>query len=236
MRIVAWNCRDGWERKAGFVSELAPDIAIVSEVRKQAFESVAVGHTDRIWTGADGAKGLAIFGWNGWRFQPTYDAPERHMLAVSAELEYERLTLVGVWAMPQKGDYVAPIARGLSELKPHLKDDVIIAGDFNAHPRWDTGKSESRQFASIVSGLASLGIRSVWHSHAKEHHGHESAPTYYHSDKQPFHIDYIFASERLLQKVTSMMIGTHQDWIENRRSDHTPLVVDLSDTANRTSD
>jgi hypothetical protein len=41
MRVVAWNCMGGFERKATYLADLEPDIAIVSEVTKAAAAGVS---------------------------------------------------------------------------------------------------------------------------------------------------------------------------------------------------
>jgi exodeoxyribonuclease-3 len=218
----------GFARKGAWLAELAPDIAIISEVTRDAFNAVA--DANGAWTGRDGVKGLAIFGRNGWCIETIHVARYRHVLAVTATRGDDGFTIIGVWSSPLKGDYVTPIARGLAELSKYLTGAILIAGDFNANPIWDGRRPPSRQFASIVRDLAARGIASIWHDQNREEHGAEGSHTYFHqlNEQQPFHIDYVFASEGLRRRVKAIQIGSYADWVATRRSDHVPVAVDFA--------
>jgi exodeoxyribonuclease-3 len=227
MRVVAWNCMGGFSRKVTSLAALAPDIAVISEVTKPAFDGIS--DVSGVWTGRGGAKGLAILGQNGWCIEAIHDSPRRHLLAVRAKRGNEAITVVGVWTLPINRDYVAPIALGLAELTPHLAGEVLIAGDFNANPIFDSKKSVSRQFMGIVHDLATRGIASVWHDRSGEQHGAERTPTFFLNlnEQKPFHIDYVFASVGLRRRVEAIQIGTYTEWTATQRSDHVPISVDF---------
>lgn len=234
MRLVAWNCMGGLERKAEALAGLAPDIAVVSETTRTSTENV--GAEAVAWAGQQHQRGLAILAWNGWRIGSSRSAALSHFLAVEAHRDDASVTIVGVWPLPLRGDYVSALSRGLSEVASGLEGDVIVAGDFNANPRWDHGKAPARQFVTLIDELAARDLRSVWHAHSGEAHGTEQTPTFFWrmNPRQQFHIDYVFASARLHRNVRHIQVGSYEDWVANGISDHVPLVVDF-DMAERES-
>src|SRR5690349_14457301 len=119
MRLVSWNCRGATTDKIAVLLRLAPDIAVISEVTKPA--AIAIPNASVGWTGADGVNGLAIVGFNGWKVESTFDGIDRHVLAASVGRALERLTVVGVWMLPVKRDYVGPFLRALKNLAPQLE-------------------------------------------------------------------------------------------------------------------
>lgn len=231
MRLVAWNCRLGLTDKSQSLRELTPDLAIVAEVKSGEAQLFGANYA---WTGNEGALGLALFGFNGWTLDKVYEAPDRHVLAAKARRGSEQVLLVGVWTLPIGRDYVAPLVRAWSALSPLLKGDVIVAGDFNANPVWDERCRVQRQemFAPFIGRLHQAGLRSLWHERNGEVHGDEKTPTFYwylHENK-PFHIDYVFASGALRRRAQGMTIGTYNDWIATKRSDHVPIIVEFADS------
>lgn len=231
-RIVTWNCMRRLEAKRDAFEVLAPELAVICEATAEGV--AALGVEDAICSEPlEGRGGLcvALVANNGWRLEKLAEAADRHVLAARASKDGRTLTLVGVWMLPDKGDYVTPLLRALAEVEPCLGGDVVIAGDFNAHPQWDVGKGVGRQFASVVKWLGERGLTSLWHHHSGERHGEETTPTFFMNLKaeKPFHIDYAFASQALAQKCRSVEIGAHAQWVATKLSDHAPLIVDLTD-------
>jgi endonuclease/exonuclease/phosphatase family metal-dependent hydrolase len=218
----------GFAHKAAALEQLAPDIAIVSEVTRAAVESANA--TDAAWIGADHDKGLALFSWNGWRLEDVVGAPERHVLAAQTRRDGVTVSVVGVWPSPLRGDYVAPIDRGLRHLSGRLAGDVIVAGDFNANPIWDVNKAPPLKFATILDDLRARDIRSTWHEQSGDDHGAERTPTFFWrmNERQRFHIDYIFASAGLRRRIETVRIGAYQDWVATKLSDHAPVIADFA--------
>lgn len=68
---------------------------------------------------------------------------------------------------------------------------------------------------------------SAYHSYFDEQHGKESHPTFYlnWNEKRPYHIDYYFIPKEWDSRVTSVAIGTSEQW--GQLSDHRPLIVDI---------
>ena len=98
-----------------------------------------------------------------------------------------------------------------------------MAGDFNANPVWKTKPS----FEDARTRLLDCGLASLWHERSGELHGAETAATLFWrwDETHSFHIDYVFASEGLRERCSGMTIGTYQDWVASKISDHVPLVA-----------
>lgn len=230
MRVVAWNCCGGFARKLGALMALAPDLAVVCEVRRADLAALPPD-VRALWAGDPDAegKGLAILAFNGWRLSPA-DAPciERWYLPAIARRGRQRVRLVGVWTKPAQG-YVTPTLRALDALEGFLAagGPALMAGDFNQSVRWDPGKSPHRRFAHALARLEALGLKSAWTHHHRERHGAETQPTYFHrwSATEVFHIDYLFASRGLRRSLSAVEIGDHAQWAAAGLSDHAPVIA-----------
>ncbi|MGG0728011.1 hypothetical protein ABE072_22345 [Bacillus paramycoides] len=79
----------------------------------------------------------------------------------------------------------------------------------------------------VVERLESVGIRSAYHRYFKEKHGQETKPTYFfRKDKSsPFHIDFLFASEIILDQLNLVEVGSFEKWIKS--SDHMPIYIEF---------
>src|SRR4051812_5268547 len=65
VKLVSWNCCDGFERKFGHLERLRPDIAVISECRLECLRSAGLASQSH-WIGDPGKKGLAVICANGW--------------------------------------------------------------------------------------------------------------------------------------------------------------------------
>lgn len=232
VRVVAWNCMRRLEAKREPLMALAPDLAIIGEATAAGVAALSP-ESALCSEPLEGPSGLcvAIIGNNGWRLEKLAEATDRHVLAARAIKNDRALTIVGVWMLPEKGDYIMPCVRALREMKGHLTGEVIVAGDFNAHPQFDEGKASGRRFSALLEALGDAGLESLWHTTRGELHGQESAATFFknlRADK-PFHIDYMFASPSLAQRCRSLAVGEHSAWAGMKLSDHAPLIADIGD-------
>ena len=78
----------------------------------------------------------------------------------------------------------------------------------------------------MVSELAKIGIRSMYHEFTKEEQGEEQTPTFYmnRNVEKPYHIDYVFASSDLMSRDSSALeVGSPNKWLEH--SDHMPIIA-----------
>ena len=76
----------------------------------------------------------------------------------------------------------------------------------------------------MVKQLADAGLSSLYHQLSGEDQGNESSATFFMQRKleKPYHIDYIFLSQALLQAAT-LKVGQPQQWLQH--SDHMPLIA-----------
>jgi exonuclease III len=147
-------------------------------------------------------------------------------VAVSnGELDF---TLYAVWAYNPNdpdGHYVTQVWKAINHYNRSLKNkQTILIGDFNSNTIWDRPRREGNH-STVVSRLEKKGIHSVYHKHFKQIQGKEQHPTQYmyrHRDK-PYHLDYCFASEDFLNKLSSVEVGDYDFWI--KYSDHVPVIV-----------
>jgi exonuclease III len=72
-----------------------------------------------------------------------------------------------------------------------------------------------------------MNIKSIYHNHFTENQGEEKHPTFFLQKKmfKPYHIDYCFASQDILNQVKKVEIGKYEDW--TMYSDHSPLIISL---------
>ena len=136
-----------------------------------------------------------------------------------------RFRFVGFWAMTEKDvgyTYTRQATRMIAGL-PGDELDTVVAGDFNA--------SKSPQHLANVASLAERGFVSAYHAqHDVAHDETEAHPTSFHqwSPSRPFHMDFVFVPTRW--EIESVDVGTFDDYVGKRLSDHTPVVVSIRDS------
>ena len=219
----------GFAKKADAFFALAPDIAVVQECSEAAAKGAADRGYSFLWFGENKAKGLAVFCGAGWKAR-SLKGPE-HKWVVGVKVEGpETFTLVGVWSWVKGGSlagYVNCIRDAMAaNPKWFRQGPVVMAGDFNSNCRADnfTGGGP----VTLLAQLTELKLVSAYHSHSGEEHGKESRPTFHqyrHTDK-PFHIDYVFVSRELAERVAGCEVGRLEEWLGC--SDHCPVVVDIA--------
>jgi len=131
---------------------------------------------------------------------------------------------LGIITFNDSHSYVGQIWRALQHYEILEKENNILIGDFNSNAIWDRERRHGNH-SDVVRILKEKAISSIYHSSTKEEHGSEQSPTLYLLKQlgRPFHMDYCFASQRLINKSTKIAIGKYQDWIH--LSDHMPVWV-----------
>jgi hypothetical protein len=229
VRLLCWNLCRGTDAKWPLVESLRPDVAVLCEVaqspralRPTLFDPAVDWH----WVGTNPGKGLAVatFG----RRSATLPTEAGGRWSVAARVG--RTVVVGIWSCPSGGGglaaYTREVLRGVDAHARWLGPGTprIVAGDYNVEAR-------GNGVAPLEQRLRALGLRSVYHQHFGEPMGAEVRPTYFHQ-RHPlrrFHIDFCFVSPDLAERVTELEVGSYDDWVATGRSDHVPLVVDLSE-------
>jgi hypothetical protein len=225
MRIVTWNCcRGRFAAKTPFVRALSPHVAVLQECARPADAS-----PDVRWAGENPNQGIAVLTANGYAAEPILidaDVP-RWMVPyrITGPVEF---TLLAVWALPDRGSYSRAVCHGIDALAELITaGPAVVAGDFNANPVFDR-KRRDWTYATIEARLHALGLASAYHAFHGEAPGQESRATYYHMWRQDlaYHLDYCFVPRAWLPTIQRVDVGGWEEW--KGRSDHRPVIVDLS--------
>jgi exodeoxyribonuclease-3 len=140
-------------------------------------------------------------------------------------------TLFAIWANhpgDPEGRYVEQVWKAI-----HYYDEVfsygeiVLTGDFNSNTIWDR-EHRVGNHSAVVEKLATHNIKSLYHHYFKQQQGKEKHPTFflYRNIDKPYHLDYCFASETMLNLFKNLKIGSFKDWIEH--SDHLPMAVEFA--------
>ena len=140
--------------------------------------------------------------------------------------------LFAIWAMNSKVNpearYIGQIWLAVNYYSDLLNTETILIGDFNSNQIWDY-KDRVGNHTSVVEYLKKgYGIYSLYHELNSVKHGQEKDPTFYmHRKKEKnYHIDYCFASEKILKNGYKMTLESVDNWIE--LSDHVPMIIETS--------
>lgn len=228
LRLVSWNACDAFRSKFEHLERLKPDIAVLQGVRPGCLEYTAL-RDNAVWIGMQGQEGLAVVGFNGWLISaapvPVHD---KWFLPAWATKNGHCINIVAVW-VDSMSDCTPPTLRALSQLAPFIKyGPSIIAGDFNQSVTLDGRRGPGRRFSEVLDTLAAHGMYSAWHQSTGERHGDESLSTHYWrwNPVSKFHIDYAFASQEC--KLERATLGSYDQYVAAKISDHVPLIVDYS--------
>ncbi|MDT8434762.1 MAG: endonuclease/exonuclease/phosphatase family protein [Anaerosomatales bacterium] len=244
MRIVSWNCngsfRTKYDRVASFDDEYGDDVLVIQEAEHPDLLPARLleRYPNHIFVESARTKGLLVLGSERFKLaiNPAYDETYRFVVPVAVTGECEFL-LIAVWGQktPELW-YTDYVLNGLKLYEGLINDDTVVAGDFNSTPNVKKPRKSGADHADLVCWLEAHGLRSAYHEAFEEEHGSESHATYAHRRDltQPFHIDYLFASERALRCSSGWH---HMDERDIALSDHLPLFVSpgITRTADRQS-
>lgn len=237
MRVVFWNCNMAFHRKHMHLTDLRPDIAVVSEcatINTLQERAPEFKPASAVWTGDNLNKGLAVFTFNSFYAR----AMEQHR----PECPYifpvriggpRTFNLLAVWARYSRSAYrdgIRPLRRSLDIYESFLNEQAtIIGGDFNDNVIWDHHGPYNHS-ADLLE-LERRGFLSAYHFARSEKQGSEREPTIYWQtrklDGRKYHIDYCFVPASWVGSVTSFGVGTFHEWVGSGRSDHVPLIADF---------
>lgn len=229
-----------FHRKAPYLLSLKPDIAVISEcasperLAKRGLEL----DCNTIWTGDNPDKGLAVFAFNdaGATLLANHDRRLRHILPIQLTAPQPCL-LLAVWAQNASGGQtrkhqLGPLRRAIARYRDEIqKVPTIVAGDFNNNVFWDRPGWRINH-AVTVEKLGGFGLTSAYHDLTGEAQGAETQPTLYWRDRRvdgpTYHIDYVFRPTSWSSGRERLSVGTFEDWVGNRLSDHVPLIWDVT--------
>lgn len=237
MKIVTWNCNMVYRRKASLVLAYKPDIVVVPECEhpdKLKFETGTPLPNNVFWFGSNPHKGLGVFSYSNYKLQLSdiHNPAFRTILPLTIKNEKLQFTLFAIWANNPEDrgfQYIGQVWKAINFYSDLLKNErTILVGDFNSNTIWDKPRREGNH-STVVEFLANKGIHSVYHKFFNQIQGKEKHDTlfmYRHKDKS-YHIDYCFASDDFINKLSAIEIGRYKKWCKH--SDHTPLFVTFKD-------
>ena len=208
---------------------LKPDILIISECENFNLSEQSDSH----WVGDNQSKGLGVFTFNGFKIElyKDYSDKYKYILPLVISKEEESYHVMGVWTQKvgeKKKDhqnYIRQFQLSLNHYDSFLNhNNVVICGDFNSNLIWKrTGIDQDHQ--DVLDHLSDKSIYSSYHNFFDEEQGKESHPTYYHyhQEERPFHIDFCFLSQSLINTLQSVEVGKFDDWMD--LSDHVPMII-----------
>ena len=225
-----------FRKKAPIILAQKPDILVVVEcehLEKLVYTTDTPNPTDSLWFGKNQHKGLAIFSYGKYRFRVLENHNENFKMIIPIEVTGGPLpfNLFLIWAYnpdDNDGRYITQVWKAITHYDELITvRPTILIGDFNSNTIWDNKKHRMGSHSSVVKQLEDKKIFSTYHIHHKQKQGTEEHPTFYmyRHNHRPYHIDYCFVSEDLLDKLKSVEVGNYNDWIQY--SDHVPLIVDF---------
>lgn len=228
-------------RKTEALLGLRPDIAVISECAAPDILAARgakwVDGTSCDWIGGNHNKGLGVFAFNGFkihRHDPYYPTL-RHILPVRVAGPAP-FNLLAVWAQNASGGVTrkrqsGPLRRAVTRYDHFLRvGPSVIGGDWNNNAIWDKPGWRINHLP-MVARLERMGLASVYHTMTGEAQGAETVPTHYWRDRSKdgptYHIDHVFVPQAWIHRITAFDIGTFEDWVGARLSDHVPITVTI---------
>jgi exonuclease III len=226
-----------FRKKADFILAHKPDILIVPECEhpdKLNFDTSTQFPNNILWQGTNPNKGLGVFSYGQYQLKllDVHNPELKTILPIAVSGGAFDFILMAIWAY-NPGDrdynYIGQVWKAINYYEKILKtENIIIAGDFNSNVIWDKLKRKSNH-SMVVDKLLNMRIFSTYHIHLKQTQGMELHPTFfmYRNKNKPYHIDYCFASDHLIQKLKNVEIGAYEQW--SIYSDHKPLIITFKD-------
>lgn len=228
MRLTTWNCEKrnaigkDIDQCLSQIEPLDADLVTLQECRPPLGSDPAV-----IWRGCKPRLGTAVISRRAELKLEALDIPSLHPTVVPVVVRGPAPFLfVGVWTAKPFNKVAQDSMRACVEAAHGLP--MVAAGDFNSSPKVSGQEGTSPRFLEWMRDK--LGLVSAYHEFFEEELGEEACPTFYAGRKEsrPFHIDYCFVPECWSARITSVKVGTYDEW---PMSDHRPLTVALQDPA-----
>ncbi len=98
-----------------------------------------------------------------------------------------------------------------------------MCGDFNV----DISKGNQNNKEMFVRLLNNYGLESIYHYLNNKRIDEEPQATIYwkYHEYEPYHVDYLFTKPK---NVTSFEIGTYEEYVKEKYSDHVPLIFEIN--------
>jgi len=232
MRIVSWNCKNGFEgKKLETIKEYNADILVILECREKDMEVSGYDRKHRDWYGdhkeadnlpenirASRDLGIAVFSKNySFKLLDTFNPEFRYVIPYTMTADKKTLTLFAVWTKSAPIYYDKNVIQAIhaAEYQSFLNSSVIIIGDYNTFAKEDNGRLETLEEA--LSPLINC---------AKDK---RYTKTYFDASNGYGIDDFCFASKDIASKIKITI--PDDKWDNNHRwkglSDHCPIIVDF---------
>lgn len=226
-------------RKFHALAALKPDIAFIQECAAPHIlreKNPDIKNCQVEWHGKNKNKGLGIFSFSAHHKVGDFVSANSSNFALAGKLgNTQKFHLLNIWACHQTGDTnklsLGPSNLILDEMERFINAaPTIIAGDFNNNVLWDKD-GFACNFGENLKRLTKMGLKSSYHEKFKVGFGKELHPTIYWRDRTKtgptYHIDYVFIPANFPAQAYSIQVGSHEDWVEAKLSDHVPLILDI---------
>lgn len=227
----------GLDRKLEALRSLRPDIAVLSEVSCPSIlrrKSPELSRVPMVWVGDNANKGLAVlsFGGDELTLDRSYREANQYVAPVHVSGQ-NQFRLLAVWDHNDRKEGLnrrpGPLLRALQDSSEFCQHErLVLAGDFNNHPRWDK-RNGPNNMSEIIKQLSNRNLVSLYHHKWGLSFGAELQSTYWYWRRREkcYHIDYVFVSKAMLKKVVAFEIGAYEDWCLSGLSDHAPLIAEF---------
>lgn len=213
-----------FRNKSDAILKHNPDLLILQECSKADIENSTA--LFKHWVGNNKHKGLGVLGFSDHNFRVADNYNDSIHWAIP--IESDAVDVLAMWAHKDPSQtYVEGMLNALDHYDSLIrKENALFIGDMNNNVNWDHKTKPEWQWATYIEELRFRDKHSVWHTTKGEKHGQESMSTlfWYRQPERGYHIDYVFASEKLIADA-KLEIGAHEDWLMH--SDHVPLLLDI---------
>lgn len=242
LKLVSWNCAGGVQKKwpellrrinfdVAVLTECGPLPAILAEDQERGVTQVVRQPV----ANARIAKHIGVFARAPWRVEEVHDA-ERFDWLVHARVTdtlgiFETFDVLAVWGLAREYSglgYAEQTTKVIDGVLARMPGDlpVVLAGDLNTPI--ESSKPDSMIHNANVARLRELDLWSAFTA------THTTSPkpraTFYAQRKREraFHIDHVFVPYGWCNRHGfGMSVGSFDDWVASRLSDHVPLVVNV---------
>lgn len=238
LKIATWNCKGAYRKKQKyFLEKYEPDIWIIQECedldrlqKQKDFQRP----DNAIWFGDNPNRGISIFSRAGYDIAINKDHNEAFKYIVPIKISgLTSLNLFAIWAMNsakelRKQRYIGQVFSAFNYYKLDSKKDTLITGDFNWNLNFDSNSHGLiGKFKDFLTQMDKVDFQSIYHKVKSEAFGLETKPTLFLQGKneKPYHIDYIFGNNKLIDNTEKVEIGKYDEWIDY--SDHMPLYTEI---------
>ena len=221
MRIVSWNCRNGFTAgKQEAINIFGADILVIQECTQTDYDREKSKWSSHDYYRDDEEKsnlGVALFSKKFTLIKETgFDKKNRYVIPYKITGAKEPFVLYTVWTKKptnNNSNYHTPVNNVLSGLSSPPIENTIFIGDFN------TGSIQGAANAHWYDELEYTFAKKGFLNCADEQ---EWVPTFFRG-RRSWLDDHCFATTDL--KVISFGIGNTDYWL--KQSDHCPIIVDF---------